>query len=147
MMSGTIEAVDVTNAWIMYLEAVAAQGRQGVYHPVVRVQNPVLESEQGRRAVEEFFADWSRSDSKVYPVRTVRTTIFPKHYAQRSSNAQVLADSYRTDYDRIRKSNPANKYGTYFGRIVDTQIARDGTHYDQLNDTIASFAGVIAMRR
>ncbi len=138
---GIVEAEDVTGAWIRYVEFVLPHRPSGTFHSVVRVANPVRESDAGRRAVEEFLEEWSQKDPKVYPVRTVRTTIFPKHYAERAADAVELADSYRADYEKIRKSHPGNVYGTYFGRLVDTQVSRDGSHYDQLNDTIRKLRG------
>ncbi len=139
--AGIVDAHNVTDAWVKYVDLVTPHRPKELFHPAVRAANPVGESDAGRRALEDFLAEWSQQDSRVYPVSTVRTTIFPKHYAQRSGSAGELADSYRADYPKIRKSNPANMSGTYFGRIVDAQVSRDGSHYDQLNDTIKKLRG------
>lgn len=140
--TGEISERTVTDAWIAYVDSVRAVSRRHeLFHTVVRVQNPTAESEAGRDAVEAFLAEWAESDNGVYPVRTVRSTIFPRNYARRAKSPEELAQVYRQDYSRIRKSNRANQYGTYFGRLVDTQVSRDGIHYDQLNDTIRKLRG------
>lgn len=134
--SETVIADDVTDAWLGYIDLVSGQRSHELFHTVVRVVDPIAESPAGRRALEEFFREWAEEDPKVYPISTVRTTIFPKHYAQRARDSEELAASYRADYDKIRRSNRRNMYGTYFGRLVDIQVSNDGAHYDQLNDTI-----------
>lgn len=140
--TGEISERTVTEAWIAYVDSLrAVSGRHELFHAVVRVQNPIAESAPGRDAVEAFLAEWAESDNGVYPIRTVRSTIFPRNYARRAKGPEELAQVYRQDYERIRKSSRANQYGTYFGRLVDTQVSRDGKHYDQLNDTIRKLRG------
>lgn len=138
MISNAMISQDnVTDAWISYVESVFGERpRREAFHAVVRVIHPTLESLAGREAIEAFLSEWRQKDKHVYPISTVRTTIFPKNYARMAKDASDLARLYRADYDRLRRSNPANTYGTYFGRLVDTQVSLDGTHYDQLNDTI-----------
>jgi len=133
--SGIIEAETVSEAWLRYVDLVEPHAT-GVFQAIVRVRNPVSESSAVRVAVESLLSEWAEKDKTVYPVRTVRTTIFPLHYAQRASNAVDLADAYRKDYPRLRMY-PGNRHGTYFGRMIDTQVSTSGDHYDQLNDTIA----------
>lgn len=136
-----INEVNVSSAWIKYAEFVSSQQGRETFHAVVQVQNPAIEDRAARDAIEAFLSNWSASDESVYPVHTVASTIFPINYAKLAKTPQDLALMYRADYKKLRDSNQANKYGTYFGRIVQTQTSINGKEYDQLNDTIAKLKG------
>jgi thymidylate synthase len=136
-----VRALDLTEAWLKYVALALEAPKHEVFHAVVRVAKPIVESDKARRAIEKFMSEWAEKDDTVLPIRTVRSTIFPRNYALRSGTPQDLAETYRADYKKIRDSDSANLYGTYFGRLVQADSSLDGTTYDQLNDTIAKLSG------
>jgi hypothetical protein len=63
----------------------------------------------------------------------VANTIFPARLAATSNGHEQLTDRYRKLYPTVKRW-PANRHGTYFGRLVAYPAA--GQHIDQLAELI-----------
>lgn len=119
----------VSEAWLNAIEAVNAAPQRRLFHLSTRIADPVTEQPRIRAAADRLLQDLG-----LDPVKTVANTIFPAGMAATASGPGELAERYRKAYPVLRRMHPANKRGTYFGRIVSHPTAR-GDH-DQLADLI-----------
>jgi hypothetical protein len=108
-----VDAADVSDAWREAMRALFACPGHRAIHTVVRIADPVA----------EFDSTWADLDGwlaqhELYSIETVANTIFPIHIAASSPNHALLVDRYRRMYPVLRKRLPANRAGTYFGRLV-----------------------------
>ncbi|GAA5082897.1 MULTISPECIES: hypothetical protein [Actinomycetes] len=110
--------VDKANTSLAWQEAclkldVPGNPKRDALHTVVRIANAAAEDPQVRA---EF--DQMRKERGYAPIETVANTLFPAELAAVSRTPEELVRRYRTMYPRLRRIDPGNKTGTYFGRIV-----------------------------
>jgi hypothetical protein len=119
-----IRAQTVSAAWLAAVRlALDAPGHR-LFHLVTRIEDPTAEDPAVRQAVDGMLADLS-----LAPVETVANTIFPSGLAATSKSCEQLTDRYRRLYPTLKRW-PANRHGTYFGRLAD--YPTEGQHIDQL---------------
>ncbi|MBN6040066.1 hypothetical protein [Amycolatopsis sp. 195334CR] len=111
------------------MELLLAEPDRKLLHLIVQIDEPGVEDPLVRGQVDALLAQ-----RKLDPVATVVNTVFPASLAAASDSPQHLADRYRSMYRRIRREHPANRSGTYFGRLVEHPT--DGSPVDQLNRMI-----------
>lgn len=115
-----IHAPDVSTAW---LEAVATLFRlegRSAFHTVVSIDDPTAEDLAVRARLDELLAGLGMDG-----VATVANTIFPNRIAATSADHAHLVRRYRAYYPVLRRLDPGNRSGTYFGRLV-AYPANDG---------------------
>lgn len=129
-----IVADNISEAW---RDAVLHFAEAGVstknVHLVIRVADPTVEDPSIRAMAEAMLAAHNAGKEEgrqFWPIDTVRNTIFPAAWARRFPNPDDLAEYYRERYPQLRKID-ANKFGTYFGRLV--AYPRDEKHENQYN--------------
>ncbi|MCX4518934.1 hypothetical protein OHA69_14865 [Streptomyces anulatus] len=110
--------VDKANTSLAWQEAclkldVPGKPKRDALHTVVHIVNAAAENTQIR---EEF--DQMRKERGYAPIETVANTLFPAELAAVSRTPEELVRRYRSMYSRLRRIDPGNKTGTYFGRIV-----------------------------
>ncbi|MBT2430445.1 hypothetical protein J7F02_33920, partial [Streptomyces sp. ISL-112] len=110
--------VDKANTSLAWQEAclkldVPGKPKRDALHTVVHIANAAAENPQIR---EEF--DQMRKERGYAPIETVANTLFPAELAAVSRTPEELVRRYRSMYPRLRRIDPGNKTGTYFGRIV-----------------------------
>jgi hypothetical protein len=127
----TIRGAAISDAWLGTVVAASdSPGRdRGLFHLVTRIDDPCQEQPQIRAA-----ADGLLRTLGFDPIETVANTIFPAQMASASRDHVHLAERYRGSYETIRRMHPANRHGTYFGRLVKYPSA--GGDRDQLADLI-----------
>lgn len=124
----------VGDAWRAAAQAVLAVGGS-TFHLVVRIgadaDDPAVEAR-----VDELLLHQGNA-----PIRTVANTIFPEQLGRRYPEPHDLSSSYLALYPRLRRF-PANRYGTYFGRLVDHPGG--GEHANQLVDVVKKLRAELA---
>jgi len=124
-----VDAENVSEAWLQAMRALfACPGRRAI-HAVVRMADPAAELDVTWSALDGWLAQ-----HELYSIETVANTIFPAHIAAASRDHAHLVERYRRMYPALRKRLPANRAGTYFGRLVAYPSA-DGA-FDQLGAVI-----------
>ncbi|WP_439673353.1 hypothetical protein [Embleya sp. MST-111070] len=133
MHTFTVDAPDVSSAWLRACGRLAEfPGAKG-YHTVVRISDPRHEHPDMRAELERL-----RIAKDKYPMEAVINTLFPAALAASSKDHAELARRYLAMYERLRKADRRNVHGTYFGRLVG-HPGRDGNTapVDQLGVLIA----------
>jgi thymidylate synthase len=128
----SVNAENVSRAWIETCRAVSAAPDRRVFHHVTRIADPTTEEAAIRSSVESIL-----EENGLDPVDTVANTIFPDSMARASSGPAELSERYRSIYPRIRRF-PGNQSGTYFGRMV-AYPHRDDQELDQLARLLEKF--------
>jgi hypothetical protein len=139
-------------AWVETLREVADRGGHAV-NTLTTVMHPV-ESEITalREVLDQYLFEQTIKGQKIQSVEAVANTIFPKAryhdpeviWTKKGDGAEAALDqaanrlftSYSRSYDLLKKLNPANRRGTYFGRLMAWETA-DGP-INQLQDRINS---------
>jgi hypothetical protein len=124
-----VDAGDVSDAWRQAMRALFARPGRRAIHTVVRIADPVAEQDETWDRLDQWLAG-----HELYSIETVANTIFPAHLATTSRDHAHLVDRYRRMYPTLRKRLPANRAGTYFGRLV-AYPSRTG-EFDQLGAVI-----------
>lgn len=124
-----IHGATVSEAWLHAIEAVDAVPGRRLFHLSTRIDDPVAEQPRIRAAADTLLLELG-----LDPIKTVANTIFPAAMAESSAGPGELSARYRKSYPVLRRMHPANKHGTYFGRIVSHPTA-DGER-DQLADLV-----------
>lgn len=124
-----VNAESVSDAWREAMRALFATSGRRAIHTVVRVTDPVAHTD----------ATWADLDGwltrhELYSIDTVANTIFPRHIAATSRSHAELVHRYRRMYPTLRERLPANRNGTYFGRLVAYPSANG--EFDQLGAVI-----------
>ncbi|GIH89894.1 hypothetical protein ACFFMN_12160 [Planobispora siamensis] len=115
MHTFTVTAENTSLAWIAACRAldVAANQRHHGFHTVVRIADAAAENVHVRADFDQM-----RERCGYAPIETVANTIFPARLAATSSSPEELVRRYGEMYERLRRIDQGNRYGTYFGRIV-----------------------------
>lgn len=132
-------AADLSIAWLNTVIAVAEEPDRKMFHSVTSIESPSTEDQGVRDAVDLLMADLGHPG-----VETVANTIFPSALAASSKDPEDLGRRYRAMYPRLRQLHPANRSGTYFGRLVEYPAVK-GSH-DQLDATITKLRTELATR-
>jgi hypothetical protein len=133
--------VDETNLSIAWLKAFEASLKSGVSSLAPLVVNVSGLEEKGVENVEiRRRLDTALKKAGLFDCHTVANTIFPQQLWKRSSSRQDLFDRYRKMLPRIRRRHPANRYGTYFGRMI--QFGKESPYVDQLSHVLEVAATV-----
>lgn len=125
----SVEASNVSAAWLSVAGRLEGEPGRKAIHTVVRIDNPVAEMPAVREAMDELLA------AKELPgVETVANTIFPHALAASSRNHAELVERYVRIYPLLRKRYPQNRRGTYFHRLI--QYPASGGPFDQIGAVI-----------
>ncbi|MEU1542032.1 hypothetical protein ABZ461_28770 [Actinacidiphila glaucinigra] len=115
MHTFTVDAPDVSSAWLEAASRLAALPHSRAFHTVVRIADPRREDPHLRKELDRLRA--ARTKPALYPIDAVVNTIFPVHLAATCTTHEELTDRYRALYPRLRAVS-RNARGTYFGRLV-----------------------------
>jgi thymidylate synthase len=124
-----VEAASVSDAWRQAMRALFARTGRRAIHTVVSIAAPVAEQDATWSGLDGWLAQHGFNS-----IETVANTIFPAHLAATSRDHAHLVDRYRRMYPVLRRRFPANRAGTYFGRLVAYPSA-DG-EFDQLGAVV-----------
>ncbi|MFC8705834.1 hypothetical protein ACFUIV_27120 [Streptomyces anulatus] len=114
MQTFTVDAPNISRAWLEACEQLAKFPGARAFHTVVRIAQPLREDAQLRRELDRLR---SARTAPLYPIDTVVSTLFPVGLANTCQSHEELAERYRTLYPRLRKVR-RNAHGTYFGRLI-----------------------------
>jgi thymidylate synthase len=133
-----IVAPTLSDAWLEKARLLLGVPGGKLVHLVVRIEDPTVEVPAIRAEADALIDahNAKRGKEEMVPIDTVRNTIFPVAYAERTRGPKELGEHYRTLYDPIRKSAVINRKGTYFGRMVAYPRADDEPPADQLLSTV-----------
>ncbi|GCE01853.1 hypothetical protein EHYA_09627 [Embleya hyalina] len=128
----TVDALDVSSAWLKACRSLAKiPGGRG-YHTVVRIADPRSERVEVHAELERL-----RIAGDKYPMEAVINTLFPSALAASCRDHAELARRYLALYERLRKADRRNVHGTYFGRLVGHPGREGAAPVDQLGLLIA----------
>ncbi|MGW3212819.1 hypothetical protein ACWDBC_11250 [Streptomyces parvus] len=111
----TVDAPDVSRAWLEACARLSQVPGKKAFHTVVRIADPLKEDAYLRTELDRVRA--ARSKDPLYSIDTVVNTLFPVALAATCSTHEELTDRYRAFYPRLQEVR-RNTYGTYFGRLV-----------------------------
>jgi hypothetical protein len=111
----TVNAADVSSAWLDACTKLAPLPGAKAFHTVVRIADPRREDAHLRAELDRLRA--ARSKPVLYPIDTVVNTLFPVGLAAQCGTHEQLVDRYRGLYPKLMQV-PRNVHGTYFGRLV-----------------------------
>lgn len=114
MQTFTVDAPNISRAWLEACEQLAKFPGTRAFHTVVRIAQPLREDAQLRSELDRLR---SARTVPLYPIDTVVSTLFPVGLANTCRSHEELAERYRTLYPRLRKVR-RNAHGTYFGRLI-----------------------------
>ena len=115
MHTFTVDAPDVSRAWLEACTRLSEIPGKRAFHTVVRIANPLQEDPHLRAELDRLRS--ARTKSPLYPIDTVVNTLFPAQLAATCTTHDELTDRYRAFYPRLRGVR-RNAHGTYFGRLV-----------------------------
>ncbi|MGW6638256.1 hypothetical protein [Streptomyces cyaneofuscatus] len=115
MHTFTVDAPDISRAWLEACTRLAQAPGKKAFHTVVRIADPLAEDPYLRAELDRVRA--ARTKEPLYPIDTVVNTLFPVGLAATCSTHEELTDRYRAFYPRLREVR-RNTHGTYFGRLV-----------------------------
>ncbi|MFF3394734.1 hypothetical protein ACFYW1_27815 [Streptomyces sp. NPDC002669] len=121
MQTFTVDAPDISRAWLAACEQLTKLPGTRAFHTVVRIAQPLREDPQLRSELDRLR---SARTMPLYPIDTVVNTLFPVGLAQTCQNHEELAERYRALYPSLRKVR-RNAHGTYFGRLIAYPDARN----------------------
>jgi hypothetical protein len=114
METFTVQAPDVSTAWVRACRALLDIRTHRAFHTVVRIHDPRRDDPVVRAELDRILAVKGKQ-----PVRTVANTIFPAALAANSATHETLVSRYRDLYPALKRLNSSNRLGTYFHRLVD----------------------------
>jgi hypothetical protein len=129
----SIDAVGVSDAWLLACRALSECKGAEASHLVVRMTDPLPEDPGVRRAIDELLEPAGHQ-----PVVEVRNTIFPAALAEVFADPDELIAEYLEGYETLQRLG--SPQGTYFGRICEYPHP-DGSVTPQLANTIAKLKG------
>lgn len=114
MHTFTVDAPDISRAWLESCTRLAGLPGKRAFHTVVRIARPLQEDPHLRNEIDRLRA---ARTAPVYPIDTVVNTLFPAQLAATCATHDDLTERYRALYPRLRAVK-RNAHGTYFGRLV-----------------------------
>ena len=124
-----VEASNVSAAWLAAAGRLAWDPKRKADGTVVRICDPVAETPAVRAAMDELL-----EAQELQSVETVANTIFPEAIARSSRSHAELVDRYVRMYPTLRKLDTQNRFGTYFGRLI--QYPTGNGPFDQIGAVI-----------
>jgi hypothetical protein len=115
MQTFTVEAPDVSRAWLEACTRLSELPGRRAFHTVVRIADARREDPHLRSELDRLRA--ARTGKPLYSIDTVVNTLFPTGLAATCATHDELTARYRALYPRLRKIK-RNARGTYFGRLV-----------------------------
>ncbi|MCQ9178633.1 hypothetical protein KMT30_06235 [Streptomyces sp. IBSBF 2953] len=139
----TVDAPDISRAWLEACTRLSEIPGKKAFHTVVRIARPLQEDPHLRAELDRLRA--ARTKEPLYPIDTVVNTLFPAALAATCTTHAELTDRYRTLYPRLQEIR-RNAHGTYFGRLTSypgtvdkpqpvDQLARVISRLDKLRTT------------
>lgn len=130
----SVEASNVSTAWLAISQRLNGEPKRKAIHTVTRIDDPVAEDPTVRAAMDELLA----SGKKLQCVDTVANTIFPEAIARSSRDHEELVQRYVRMYPLLQERFGKNQYGTYFGRLVQYPTTKGP--FDQVGAVIRRIA-------
>ncbi|WP_328842857.1 hypothetical protein [Streptomyces sp. NBC_00258] len=115
MHTFTVDAPDISRAWVEACTRLSEIPGKKAFHTVVRITRPLQEDTHLRTELDRVRA--ARTKQPLYPIDTVVNTLFPAQLAATCTTHDQLAARYRALYPRLQEVR-RNAHGTYFGRLV-----------------------------
>ncbi|GAA4694131.1 hypothetical protein [Streptomyces youssoufiensis] len=115
MHTFTVDAPNVSRAWLEACTRLSETPGKRAFHTVVRIANPLQEDAHLRAELDRLRS--ARTKPPLYPIDTVVNTLFPVQLAATCATHDELTDRYRAFYPRLCEVK-RNAHGTYFGRLV-----------------------------
>ncbi|MET7829294.1 hypothetical protein ABZT23_32050 [Streptomyces sp. NPDC005386] len=112
----TVDAPDISRAWLEACTRLSEIPGKKAFHTMVRIARPLHEDPHLRAELDRLRA--ARTTTPLYPVDTVVNTLFPVALAATCTTHEQLSERYRALYPRLQKEVRRNVHGTYFGRLV-----------------------------
>ncbi|GIE90735.1 hypothetical protein [Actinoplanes regularis] len=125
----SVEAADVSAAWLAAARRLHEEPKRKAIHTVVRINHPVAETAAVRDSMDKLLAD-----QDLQCVDTVANTIFPEAIARTSRDHAQLVERYVRMYPLLRKRFSKNDRGTYFGRLIQYPTRKEP--FDQIGAVI-----------
>ncbi|HEY1348836.1 MAG TPA: hypothetical protein VGF67_04340 [Ktedonobacteraceae bacterium] len=118
-MTQFIQAQNLSLAWLAGLEHLLNCGGKDT-NVIVEIGKAGEEDKRIRQLLDEFLVERSAYKKGFFPVTTVANTLFPQafYYPQRGDNARSFLYQMQEQSFAITKRLQANRYGTYFQRMV-----------------------------
>ncbi|GIJ22872.1 hypothetical protein [Micromonospora lutea] len=114
METFTVQALDVSTAWVRTCRALLDVPTHRAFHTVVRILDPQRDDPVVRAELDRILAV-----KGMQPVRTVANTIFPAALAANTATHEDLVSRYRNLYPALKRMHSSNRLGTYFHRLID----------------------------
>jgi hypothetical protein len=111
----TVDATDVSRAWLEACTRLSEMPGKKAFHTVVRIARPLQEDPHLRAELDRLRA--ARTKEPLYPIDTVVNTLFPAQLAAICTTHDQLTERYRALYPRLKEIR-RNAHGTYFGRLI-----------------------------
>lgn len=109
-----IQENNISNAWIKVLEYIVDNPGKEICPLILSI----TDFEENKSIRNEL--DNSLSTKNLATVQTVSETIFPKSlYDYCKKDREILYREYSKNLLRIKKIDPSNRNGTYFGRLIE----------------------------
>ncbi|MGW1532541.1 hypothetical protein [Streptomyces aureus] len=112
----TVDAPDVSRAWLEACTRLSEIPGNKAFHTLVRIARPLQEDPHLRTELDRLRA--ARTKPVLYPIDTVVNTLFPAALAATCTTHEQLSERYRAVYPRLQQGIRRNVHGTYFGRLV-----------------------------
>ncbi|SNY57239.1 hypothetical protein [Paractinoplanes atraurantiacus] len=129
MQTFTVQAPDVSTAWVRACRSLLDIRNHRAFHTVVRILDPQHDDPAVRAELDRILAA-----KGLQPVRTVANTIFPAALAANSASHGDLVNRYKNLYPALKRMHKNNDLGTYFHRLIDYPGAAHGV--DQIGKVI-----------
>ncbi|WP_240742300.1 hypothetical protein [Micromonospora zingiberis] len=126
----SVEASNVSTAWLAVAGRLDREPKRKAIHSVVRISDPVAETPVVRAAMDDLLAA-----QDLQGVDTVANTIFPAALAVSSRDHAELVRRYVGMYPLLQRRFPQNRRGTYFHRLI--QYPGSKGPFDQIGAVIS----------
>lgn len=115
MHTFTVTEQDTSSGWASACRALdlKTNPRRDGFHTVVRIADAAADDPAFRAELDRV-----RTALGHAPLETVANTVFPARLAALCPTPERLTERYRAMYPQLRRMDPGNRYGTYFGRMV-----------------------------
>ncbi|PWR11829.1 hypothetical protein DKT69_25710 [Micromonospora sicca] len=125
----TVQAPNVSTAWLSAAAQLHAQPRREAFHAVVHIDDPVAENPEIRTAVDGILRG-----ENLQTIETVANTIFPAGIAASSHSHAELVERYLRILPVLRRFPKNERGATYFSRLV--QYPTKNGPFDQIGAVI-----------
>ncbi|BEL01822.1 hypothetical protein Q0Z83_000130 [Actinoplanes sichuanensis] len=126
----SVQAPDVSTAWLAAARRLISEPKRKAIHTVTRIVDPTGETPAIRAAVDQLLAG-----PNLQGVDTVANTIFPEAIARTCRDHAHLVERYLLMYPVLRKRFAKNERGTYFGRLIQYPTTKQP--FDQIGAVIS----------